>query len=390
MEEPRAVGLATTKPTLPSGGTWSWLTAWRAADAADVRSPAGQLAAGGEDGGRPLVLDRGSRLGLEEQRASGWRPRGHRAALGSKWSGCWWVTATASRSVSSSKPGASRCRGRSAGGCRRGLEQDAGMAEMSDPHAATLARAPVGTRQGSHPHPSEDLPGHDARRHGGPGKHQAGRGQRARRLRRSTSIRTTERASSRSQPREAKSASALLTVSREAPTSWASSSWVRSWWTWTPSSATRPNRDDRSSRALATRPGHVGEDQVGGDVVGLAEPAGELEQQPARDLGAAVEPAAELVVAQALHRAVGDGGDRRGARAGVEQGQLAEHLTRAEDRQQVLAAVGRRAPELDLAVGDDVEPVALVALVEQHVAAADLRSRPSTRSAPRRPRHRVR
>ena len=66
---------------------------------------------------------------------------------------------------------------------------------------------------------------------------------------------TTERGSRRSHPREAKSASALLTVSREAPTSWASSSWVRSWATSTPSSTGRPKRAARSSRALATRPG---------------------------------------------------------------------------------------------------------------------------------------
>ncbi len=44
-------------------------------------------------------------------------------------------------------------------------------------------------------------------------------GQRARRLRRSTSMMTTDRASSRIHPRDAKSASALLTVSRDAPTS---------------------------------------------------------------------------------------------------------------------------------------------------------------------------
>src|SRR5262249_2585592 len=54
-------------------------------------------------------------------------------------------------------------------------------------------------------------------------------GHRARRLSRSRSRITTPLPSSRSQPREAKSASALFTVSRDAPTSWASSSWVRSW-----------------------------------------------------------------------------------------------------------------------------------------------------------------
>src|SRR5699024_8727308 len=66
--------------------------------------------------------------------------------------------------------------------------------------------------------------------------------QRARRRRRSTSEISTARASSRIQPREAKSARALLTVSREAPTSWASSSWVRPWATITPSSVWRPKR----------------------------------------------------------------------------------------------------------------------------------------------------
>ena len=35
----------------------------------------------------------------------------------------------------------------------------------------------------------------------------------------------------------------------------------------------------------------VGEDEVGDDVVGLAEPAGELGEQAAGDLRAAVEPA---------------------------------------------------------------------------------------------------
>jgi hypothetical protein len=50
----------------------------------------------------------------------------------------------------------------------------------------------------------------------------------ARRSTRSTSRMVTERGSNLIQPRAAKSARALLTVSRDAPTSWASSSWVRS------------------------------------------------------------------------------------------------------------------------------------------------------------------
>ena len=183
---------------------------------------------------------------------------------------------------------------------------------------------------------------------------------------------TTERGSSRSQPREAKSASALLTVSREAPTSWASSSWVRSWWTCTPSSAVRPKRSARSSSALATRPGHVGEDQVGDHVVGLAQPAGELGEQAAGHLGRPSSQLQQVLVGERGERRVGDGGDGGRARARVEQRQLAEHLAGAEDRQQVLAAVAGGAAELHLAVEHDVEPVAGVALVEQHLAPTQL------------------
>nr|BFE85466.1 hypothetical protein GCM10020093_080670 [Planobispora longispora] len=87
------------------------------------------------------------------------------------------------------------------------------------------------------------------------GPRPGGRAQRERLCRRSMSMMTTALASMRSQPRWAKSARALFTVSREAPTSWASSSWVRSWWTRTPSSIFWPKRSARSSRALATRPG---------------------------------------------------------------------------------------------------------------------------------------
>ena len=68
-----------------------------------------------------------------------------------------------------------------------------------------------------------------ARAAGLPGRGGVEAGQRARRRSRSRSIRVTDLAPRLSQPRPAKSARALLTVSRDAPTSWASSSWVRSW-----------------------------------------------------------------------------------------------------------------------------------------------------------------
>ena len=64
----------------------------------------------------------------------------------------------------------------------------------------------------------------------------------------------------------------------------------------------------------------------------------------------------------------GHGGRGGGAGAGVEQGQLAEHLAGAEDGQQVLPAGRTAAAQLDLAADHDVEPVLGVALAEQHLA----------------------
>ena len=69
---------------------------------------------------------------------------------------------------------------------------------------------------------------------------------------------------------------------------------------------------------------------------------------------------------------LGHRGRGRGAGARVEQAELAEHLTRAEDGQQVLPAVRARPAELDLALGDDVERLAGVALGEQLVAALEM------------------
>ena len=206
----------------------------------------------------------------------------------------------------------------------------------------------------------------------GRGSADAEKFQRARRERRSRSMITTERGSRRSQPRDAKSASALLTVSREAPTSWASSSWVRSWWTWTPSSAVRPKRSARSSSALATRPGTSEKTRSATTSLDLRRRAASWESRPRATCGRPSSQREQVVVGQRREGGVGDGGDRRGARAGVEERELAEHLAGAHDREQVLAAVGGRAAELHLALGDDVELVAGVALVEEDVATAQL------------------
>jgi len=78
-------------------------------------------------------------------------------------------------------------------------------------------------------------------------------------------------------------------------------------------------------------------------------------------------------VAEPDQLGLGHGGGGRGARPRIEQAELAEHLAGAEDGEQVLAAVDAGAAELDLALADDVEPVTLVALVEQDVAALEVR-----------------
>ena len=181
---------------------------------------------------------------------------------------------------------------------------------------------------------------------------------------------TTLLPSSRSQPRWAKSASALLTVSRDAPTSWASSSWVRSWVTrsWPPS--TEPKRWASCSSCLATRPGHVDEDQVGEHGVGTPQPAGDHPQQlQRRSAGRWVIQSVSAGLRQPGQPGVGDH-DRGGrARARVEQRQLAELVGRAHHRDQVLPAVGGLPAELHLAGQHDVEAVAGLALVEEGGAA---------------------
>ena len=129
----------------------------------------------------------------------------------------------------------------------------------------------------------------------------------ARRVRRSTSSRSTPRGSSRSQPRFWKSASALLTVSREAPTSWASSSWVRSCDHVDRCRPAAPRRTrGQVEQRLGDPAGDVGEDQVGHRLVGPAQPLGQRLQQRAGHLGAAGEPRAEVVVTEPEQARVGE------------------------------------------------------------------------------------
>ncbi len=116
---------------------------------------------------------------------------------------------------------------------------------------------------------------------------------------------------------------------------------------------------------------HVGEDQVGHLVVGLAQAPRDGAQQGRGHLGAHVEPGLQVTVAEAEELHLGQRGRGGGTRARVEERQLTDQLAGAEDRQHVLAPVGGGAVELHLALGDHIEAVTRVTLVEQRVAARE-------------------
>ena len=63
-------------------------------------------------------------------------------------------------------------------------------------------------------------------------------------------------------------------------------------------------------QGLRDPPGHVGEDQVGGHVVGPPQPPGQGLQHVHGDFGPLQQPGAERVVAQRGDRGVGDGTGR--------------------------------------------------------------------------------
>ena len=89
-------------------------------------------------------------------------------------------------------------------------------------------------------------------------------------------------------------------------------------------------------------------------------------------IGTAGEPAQQVGVGERGEPRVGDGDRARCARPGVEEGQLAEHLTRPEHAEQVLPAVRRGAGQLDLALEHHIQPVSGIAFVEEPVAPGKL------------------
>src|SRR5262249_21449214 len=117
---------------------------------------------------------------------------------------------------------------------------------------------------------------------------------------------------------------------------------------------------------------HVGEDQVSQHVVGAAQPAGQHPEQPLGDLRPLGDPLPERLLGHPGQPGVGHRHGGGGPRPRVEQRQLAELVRRPHQRDQILPAVGRTTTQFDLASQYDVQAVARLALVEDHLAALDV------------------
>jgi glyoxylase-like metal-dependent hydrolase (beta-lactamase superfamily II) len=122
-------------------------------------------------------------------------------------------------------------------------------------------------------------------------------------------------------------------------------------------------------QVLRNPAGHVGEDQVGHHVVRPAQPLRQRPQHVQRHVRPLSQPRHQRLMLERRQQRVGHRARGRGPRPGIKQGQLAKHLTRANNAQQVLPAVGRRPRQLHLPVQHHVQGVAILALVEQVLAA---------------------
>mgnify|MGYP000659138807 CR=1 FL=1 len=102
------------------------------------------------------------------------------------------------------------------------------------------------------------------------------------------------------------------------------------------------------------------------------QPSGQHPQQLLGDLRAILDPALERLAVHRHRAHLGDGGGAGGSRPGVEDRQLAEHVRRAHDRQQVLPAVRGPPTDLHLAGDDDVQPIAGLTLGEYRVPTREI------------------
>ena len=117
-------------------------------------------------------------------------------------------------------------------------------------------------------------------------------------------------------------------------------------------------------QGLGNTAGHIGEDEVCQVGVSAAQAAGQHAQQLLGDGGVIANPLIQQlgVHGGGLDLSHADGG--RGARARIEDGELAEHIGRAHHGQEVFAAIRGVTGELNLAGGDDIQTVTGLAFIE--------------------------
>ena len=109
---------------------------------------------------------------------------------------------------------------------------------------------------------------------------------------------------------------------------------------------------------------NVGKDEVSQVGVGAAQAASQHAQQLLGDFGVVINPLLEQLGVHGGGLNLGHAHCGGGARARIEDGQLAKHIGWAHDRQQVFAAIRGVAGELNLARGDDVQAITRLAFVE--------------------------
>ena len=105
---------------------------------------------------------------------------------------------------------------------------------------------------------------------------------------------------------------------------------------------------------LGDAAGDVGKDQIGHLLVRVAQTTGQLSKHGYGHVGMLVDEVHHVFMGQGDQAGGRDRGDRRGTGAEVEQREFADDLTRAENGDEILAAVVGRVAELDFAVGDYV------------------------------------
>ena len=123
---------------------------------------------------------------------------------------------------------------------------------------------------------------------------------------------------------------------------------------------------------LGHAPRNIREDHVGQAVIRPAQAARQHAKQLLRDARVLGNPVVQHLGGHHTSGDLRDAHCRGSARARVEDREFTEHVRRAHDGQQVLTSVGGVTRQLHLAGGDDVQGVALLALLEDRGSAREV------------------